>query len=94
MVMPYNVKILRVNEEGETIDCGESISKNIMEYEENRQELINALKVIKNVCAQYIECSGCPLSCARTNECQLQIDPDTWEFNGIYNDWKAIKDIY
>lgn len=40
------------------------------------EEIVNALKIIKKVCAENDTCYYCPLYCQRTQKCGLSQRPD------------------
>lgn len=45
------------------------------------KEIVDALKVIKDVCDESGHCSACPLKGIEYNTCALKITPNCWEIN-------------
>lgn len=52
--------------------------------------LIEALKVIKNVCKQYDQCSLCPMG-NKDNDCILESEPPTSYIITEEDIWRAVR---
>ena len=58
-----------------------------------KEEVVNALKVIKEECANHPVCATCPFWIPnRSNGCQIQTEVETWEINNAEPElWRAFK---
>lgn len=52
-----------------------------MEHKYTKEEIIKALKVIKEVCDSAESCCDCPLRHGKGGGCHLEITPANWDFN-------------
>lgn len=58
-----------------------------------REEIINALEVIRDVCKEH-HCSTCPLRHVNGMSrgiCELENSPEEWELNTEEDAWRAFK---
>lgn len=58
----------------------------------NRDEILDALRTLKELCTVQANeggCSRCPLS--RNEFCNIDETPRFWELNESEKDWKAFK---
>ena len=57
----------------------------------NNEEIINALKIIKNECNSRMICDNCPFS-DKNRKCKiLHIIPSEWDINEETDAWRALK---
>ena len=58
-----------------------------------REEIVNALKVIKEECTDHPRCGTCPFWIQdRGNGCQIQTEVETWEINSAQPElWRAFR---
>lgn len=59
----------------------------------NRNELLNALAVIKKVCQNSMDCDDCPLRSKdfEDDSCALRITaPELWKLNEEKEKWRAL----
>lgn len=59
----------------------------------NNEEIINALKIIKNECNSNTRCQTCPFSDNnQINNCKIIMDlPYNWNINEKIDVWRAFK---
>ena len=58
----------------------------------NKEEIINALKMIKNVCNSLRYCTECPFYCNSNGKCLIQATiPNNWDINEDTIVWRALK---
>ena len=57
----------------------------------DRQEILNALKLIQSVCGQYDDCTNCPFrdDDSPMPACVIQTPPTEWKIKGEEKHWKA-----
>lgn len=56
-----------------------------------KEEIINALKVIRDECQEAEECAKCPFS-SQDGDCKLEEAPNTWAISdGKPPVWRALK---
>lgn len=56
------------------------------------EEILNALKVIKEVCEGYDPCPNCPLYATEANCCGIQYRyAEDWELNDGTRMWRAFR---
>lgn len=57
----------------------------------NKEEIINALKLIQSICELFDSCKYCPLYQLSTDSCGIKyIDPVDWDIHD-WNHWRAFK---
>lgn len=55
-----------------------------------QEEIINALKIIKETCGEYEECTHCPFA-DKTRACLVcEYQPSEWQLNDESTEWKAL----
>ncbi len=54
-------------------------------------EVLNALHVIQNICAETRECCDCPLACG-DHICALKSQPNTWTIREPDSQWRAFEE--
>lgn len=57
----------------------------------SKEEIIQALRVIQETCAEYEDCCMCPF--AKGGDCLVSSEkprPEQWNLNNDANIWKAI----
>lgn len=62
--------------------------------EHSRKEIIEALKIIKDVCIDNLECSTCPFAHIANGyaKCKLDEEPTNWNINNEKDEiWRALK---
>ena len=63
----------------------------------SHEEILQALQVIKDVCDQHDNCTGCPFHVPNENgvyECKIRNDdelPAQWNIKDDDDEWKAFK---
>ena len=66
-----------------------------MEYTpKSREEIINSLLTIQQVCVESKDCKACPFWCKSQNSqvCMISYaDPISWKINEVEPSWKAFK---
>lgn len=68
--------------------------KGILKMEHSRKEIIEALKIIKDVCIDNLECSTCPFAHIANGyvKCKLDEEPTNWNINDQKDEiWRALK---
>lgn len=62
--------------------------------EHSKKEIIEALKIIKGVCVDNLECSTCPFAHTANGyvKCKLGEEPTNWNINNEKDEiWRALK---
>ena len=55
-----------------------------------QEEIINALKIIKETCASQDECNHCPFA-NKFHDCRVsEYQPSEWQLNDESTEWKAL----
>lgn len=73
---------------------GQSRINGELKMEHSRKEIIEALKIIKDVCIDNLECSACPFAHIANGyvKCKLDEEPTNWNINDQKDEiWRALK---
>lgn len=73
---------------------GQSRINGELKMEHSRKEIIEALKIIKDVCIDNLECSTCPFAHIANGyvKCKLDEEPTNWNINDEKDEiWRALK---
>lgn len=61
--------------------------------EKKKEEILNALKVIRDICNSHKECATCPFYKTenRRNVCSIRDEtPNNWRISGTNERWRAL----
>ena len=68
------------------------MDKELQLDDEKRQEIIDSLSTIKQLCMDCDDCIQCPIYSEKYKECLFQVtDPDKWILREPTMKWRAIE---
>lgn len=59
---------------------------------EDREEIIKALKTIKNTCKSFLKCSHCPFGTDNSDCVLKRQSPEEWKIGEETEVWRAFSD--